>query len=371
MKLGTLKTILIVLVVLALIAAGIFFAGRLEQRSEVAPEGAGTAMYSTVRQEEEEAAAGQDPIAGYGEGVDVVTMNGHDYVFNPNLSTLLLIGVDDEEVTRVSGNRNDGLADFLVLAIFDNASKTCKLLQINRNTMAEMRMLGLRGKVIGLTTQQICYAHTYGSGMEDSCEHTVYAVSRLLYNVPIDNYLSLVMGGIDALNDAVGGVTVTIEDDFSGVDDTLVMGKTVTLMGEHAENFVRARMSMTSDPTNEARMRRQRTYINALAEKIKSDYSEDPGFALELYGAIDEYIVTDCAVDALSQYASSLADYTLSEIITPEGTIGHGEYAEFYPDEAALQQLVIDLFYLPYEEEQTQAEEDQPLTAGFGLNAAQ
>ena len=44
-------------------------------------------------------------------------------------------------------------------------------------------------------------------------------------------------------------------------------------------------------------------------------------------------------------------DLKLSEIIMPEGKNRLGEtYMEFYADDAALQQLVIDTFYRPVEE---------------------
>lgn len=49
------------------------------------------------------------------------------------------------------------------------------------------------------------------------------------------------MDGIVEMNDLLGGVTVTVEDDFSQVDSSLVMGKRVTLTGQQALTFVRSR----------------------------------------------------------------------------------------------------------------------------------
>lgn len=45
---------------------------------------------------------------------------------------------------------------------------------------------------------------------------------------------------IPVLNDAAGGVTVTLEDDFSALDASMTRVKAMTLMGEQAEIFVRS-----------------------------------------------------------------------------------------------------------------------------------
>ncbi len=376
MKKSTLKGILVAVVVVALIIGGIALANTIERRSEKAPAGAGT---STVSREPEaapeadpmdgseaapvEGSEEETPEAGAEEApsaspamidyesqtMETVNVNGKNYALNDNISTLLLIGVDEMEVEQSKGYRNPAMADFLVLAVFDNELHTCKLLQINRNTMADVPMLGAAGDYIGLTTEQITYAHSYGDGLEESGENTALAVSRFLYGVDIDNYLSMAMGGIAALNDAVGGVTVTIEDDFTGVDDTLVQGETVTLMGEHAFNFVHARFNMTDD-ANTSRMRRQSAYMTALVAKLREKLAEDDAFILELYNAVADYVVTDCDINELSQISEELSTYELSGIVTPEGETTHdGEYTEFYADEKALQQLVADLFYVPAE----------------------
>ena len=362
MKKSTLKGLLIAIVVAALIVGGVALADAIEHKSERAPDGAGTSTVSRVLEDvpggemTDNAANTQadddtesDVVDYASQALESVNIGGKEYYLNENISTLLLIGVDDMEIEQSRGYRNTAMADFLVLAVFDNEKKTCTLLQINRNTMTDVPMLGATGDYIGLTTEQITYAHSYGDGLEESCENTALAVSRLLYGMKVDNYLSLTMGGITALNDAVGGVTVTIEDDFSGVDDTLVKGETVTLMGEHAVNFVRARYSLKDD-TNVSRMRRQATYMTALVSKLREKLAEDDAFILGLYNAVADYLVTDCDINELGEISEGLSTYGLGGIVTPEGETVHGELTEFYPDEAALQQLIADLFYVPVEE---------------------
>ena len=345
MKKSTLKGILAAIAAVVLIVGGILFASQLEKKSEKAPEGAGTSTLSTVRQEEEAGAEVMD----YEAEEATVFIGDKEYEYNKNISTLLMIGVDDVELEESVGYRNGALSDFLVLAVFDNENKTCTLLQINRNTVTDVPVLGALGDYIGLTTEPICYAHTYGKGKEDSCENTALAVSRMLYNVPVDNYIALTMGAIEKLNDAVGGVTVKIEDDFTGVDDTLVKGRTVTLRGEHAMNFVRGRMYMKDDPTNAARMRRQASYMTALVSKLREKLKEDDSFVLELYDAVADYLVTDYDINGLNTLSQSMEDYELGDIVTPEGENVIEEHERFYLDDEALQEMIADLFYIPVE----------------------
>ena len=49
------------------------------------------------------------------------------------------------------------------------------------------------------------------------------------------------MDGMALLNDYVGGVQVTVKDDFSQVDSSLIQGETITLTGEQALIFVLVR----------------------------------------------------------------------------------------------------------------------------------
>lgn len=47
----------------------------------------------------------------------------------------------------------------------------------------------------------------------------------------VDFYVAMNMDGISELNDLAGGVTVTLEDDFSSIDPAMTKGTTLTLPG--------------------------------------------------------------------------------------------------------------------------------------------
>ena len=284
------------------------------------------------------------------DGRQTARYNGQWYVMRENIETVLVIGLDTADNTDPDKHEtfeNDARADFLMLLIIDRNNETIRALHINRDTMADIPVLGVGGQVIGTTNAQLALAHTYGSGRMDSCINTATAVSVYLYDTPIDHYVSLDMAAIQIVNDAVGGVTLTVLDDFSGIDDSLVKGETVTLMGEHAMRYVRSRGGM-EDSTNEHRMIRQRQYLGALHKQTKDRISSDVGFALGLLLGVSEHLVSDCTIYELSDLLQISEQYEFSEIETIAGeSIVGDRYMEFYADEDELQKQIIELFYEP------------------------
>lgn len=65
---------------------------------------------------------------------------------------------------------------------------------------------------------QLSLAHSMGPDQNMRAENTVDAVSTLLKGQKIDGYAMINMSAIQVVNDMVGGVTVTIEGDFSERD---------------------------------------------------------------------------------------------------------------------------------------------------------
>lgn len=279
------------------------------------------------------------------DGREITYYNGTAYAKKENLETVLLLGVDKFEGETPEGYLNNQQADFLLLLVMDKQHETCTPIQLNRDTMTQIQILGVTGEPAGTFTGQLALAHTYGSGEEDSCENTVLAVSNLLYGMEIDHYVSLTMDGVALLNDLVGGVTVEVLDDFSGIDDSLVQGETVTLQGQQALTYVRSRGGL-EDTSNLHRMERQRQYLAALQGQLSSKAQSDEGFTLEALLQLNEYLVSDCTVEQLSALGDNLANYQVSDILTTPGDAQEGEeFMEFTVDEAALQQLVMDVFY--------------------------
>lgn len=274
-----------------------------------------------------------------------ITRNGVEYFPRQDITVIMVLGIDESGPAVSSGSyENEGRCDAVMLLILDHAAENYRVLSLNRDTMTTMPALGIGGRQAGTYYGQLAYAHCFGDGLETSCENTRTTVSDMLYGITIDHYVSLNMDAISIINDAVGGVTVNITDDFSGVDPSMTKGE-MTLMGDQALTFVRSRRDV-GDRLNTSRMERQEEYVDGLIEAVREKNSENGTFLIDLYEQVAAYMVTDCSVNAVAGYLDRCTHYPLAEIVTPEGKNVLGdEYYEFYLDENKLDDLVLRLFY--------------------------
>ena len=276
---------------------------------------------------------------------ETVEVDGVTYRKKSRLTTILVMGVDHDTQDSYE-YRKAGQADFLRLVVLDDADKTVQQLQIDRDTITPVTMLGVLGDRYEPVTQQICLGYAFGDGRQSSCEVTVEAVENLLGGQKIDQYLSMGLDGISTLNDLAGGVTVTLEDDFSAIDPAMTKGMTLTLWGDQAEVYVRTRRSIGVG-TNEARMARQEQYIRQITSQLDAKVQQDQNFVLTAYDALEPYLYTNIPRGQLANEAWAAKDYERMDTIKPEGTyqVGDDGFMEFYPDADALQQAVLQLFY--------------------------
>lgn len=279
-----------------------------------------------------------------------VIYEGKEYVLKNNIETFLLLGLDEYEGAALpDSNQSSSQADFLMLLVLDNETKQCTAIHINRDTMTSVNKLGIGGTKIDTFTKQIALAYNYVADDNDKvrCRNTKDSVEELLCGMKVDHYFALVMDSVPAMNDLVGGVEVVVLDDFTGIDDTLVKGEKVTLMGEQALRYVRSRYGL-EDSTNSTRMKRQQQYIEALYDKTISCIESDEDFTVKLVDTMDEYVVYDSSDHKMQKLAEKLDEYEFLGITSIEGESKLGEeFMEFYPDEDSIREIVIDLFYTP------------------------
>jgi len=276
-----------------------------------------------------------------------ITYDGVDYFPRQDIDVFLLMGIDREGPVEDSGSyTNSGMADTVALLIFDQTAETVRVLSLNRDSMVQMPILGIGGRQAGTIRGQLALAHTYGNGLEQSCENVKQTVSELLHGISIDHYVALNMDAIALVNDAVGGVTVTVTDDFSAAGSDLPVGE-VTLHGQQAVEFVRLRKDV-GDQLNISRMDRQAVYMEGFLQAMQQKLETSDTLPLEVYESISPYMVTDCSATVFSSVVERYQSYALAEISAPTGENIRGEeYMEFHLDEAALDQLVLRLFYAP------------------------
>ncbi|MCM1135401.1 MAG: LCP family protein [Clostridium sp.] len=274
--------------------------------------------------------------------------NGKVYAYNEEIITFLFMGIDkNSEAEEVEEGTNGGQADALFLAVINPRDKTIKLIGINRNAMTDIDIYDENGDYVMTTEAQISVQHGFGNGVEESCEYQVEAVSELFYQLPIHGYAAINMSAIATINDAVGGVDVTVLEDLTVKDASLVKGADVHLMGDTAFWYVKYR-DTNIFASADMRLDRQKQYLNAFINTAKQAAKKDIGIVLDLYKAIDSRMVTDISLDEAAYLAPILLDYSFetSQFYLLSGeTVRGEEFEEFYVDETALYELILEIFY--------------------------
>ena len=321
------KICLALCAVAAVLALGVIASLVLESRLSAPIKNAGHRMtaYTTYREGEQ------------------VFMNGQWHV-KRNLDTLLVIGVDDfGEMQGTDSYNNSSQADFLALFVRDKDTEERAVLHLNRDAMTNIPVLGLTGQKAGSIYGQLALAFNYGRGREDSCKNVVDAVSHLLYGAEIDHYIAVTMDAVPIMNDWVGGVTVEVLDDFTGIDDTLKLGSMVKLQGDRALIYVRTRMGLT-DSTNLHRMERQRQYAAQWLQTAQP-YMQNQNALAELALEMDGYYYSDCSIEELMKSLEMMGNVSAVETFELKGEAVKGDaYMEYHVDDEAIQQLVLELF---------------------------
>lgn len=273
---------------------------------------------------------------------DTVTYHGQTYVYNSDLTNVLFLGVDKEagSVVGETVGRN-GQADCILLLIMNRVTRETKLLQISRDSMTDIDIYGITGSYLTTERHQLALQYAFGESDARSCWLMKQAVSKLLYSVPIRSTMALSVDGIGKITEAMGGVTLTVPEDYTSVDPSFVQGVTLNLQGELAEKYVRYR-DVTVTGSNNDRIERQNQFLQALFRQLQT---VDTDTFQQILDTADPYLTTDLSVEELQ----NLREYTMSEEIAevPGAAAPGPEHEEFTVDEQQLYELILELFYVP------------------------
>ena len=266
--------------------------------------------------------------------------------------TFLIMGIDKEgTVSAGSSGVDGGQADGQFLLVLNPDTKKMQVIAINRNTMTDVDVYDEDGNFVGTYNLQICLAHGYGDGMQQSCERAEKSVSNLFYDLPINGYISLNMGGVANLVDAVGGVTVPR---IKYENEKLVYGDDQTLSGAQAYSYIRSRGEDYDSASY--RLEKQKEFLKAFITSVKAKVVKDPTVAISLLNVAGKYIVTDVDTNEITYLAGQIGSYSFDPTIyalkgktTPaeDGTTGH---EEFVYDEDELYDLMMNIFYKEVEQ---------------------
>ncbi len=322
--------ILLILLLLVVIAVATFFVMRHLGHQQFKPTASADAPYQ-----------------------ETIEYNGHTYRYNDDVIALAFMGIDQRKLETADQTDFVGASDADLVAAVDTKTGQTKVIAIPRDTMVDIDIFTESGILLRTQQAQLCLAYAYGDGGVKSCESTVAAMSRVLYNIPISRYYALDLDGIKPLNDAIGGVTVVSLYDFTNLG--IKKGDTVTLHGDMAEWYVRIRdMDEVSASLN--RTERQVQYVKAYANQVLPAVIKDFSIVSNLYSVASDYSATNLTLSNTTYLASLLLSKGIRnfDTYTIQGEMkGSVEdpfvpgiiHAEFYPDDDSVMQIVLDTFY--------------------------
>ena len=262
------------------------------------------------------------------------------------ITNYLIIGVDRENVSQTTGYQNGGQADFLLVLSIDRISRSITPVMLDRDAMVEMQTYGVFGHPAGTRVMQLCLAQAYSGINIPGSVNTVETVEKLLHGIDIHHYVVMDMTAIPLVNDAIGGVEVTLYDDFTSFDPAMTKGVTLRLMGRQAEFFVRGRMTV-ADGSNASRMARQQQYLSGLLTQFRRAVKGDQVKLNQVLDAVEGHMTSDATENILLHDVNAYDDYEWNamRILSGEHTVDAYGFAEFWVDEAALKRLVADIWF--------------------------
>ena len=284
---------------------------------------------------------------------EVIEYKGETYKYNKNIVSIAFIGVDKRELGLVDGAVGTaGQADADILLTIDTATGRARAIAIPRDTMVDVDIYSVNNIFLRTENMQLCLSYAYGNGTNTSAANTTTSVSRILYNVPIHKYFALDLDGIRPINDSIGGVTVTSLYDFEKLG--IHKGDEILLKGDLTEQYVRTR-DMDTVEASLNRTARQTQYIRAFTSQLAPKVITDFSIVTRLYNTASEYSTTNISLSNATYLGTLLLQKGITdfETVTLEGEMKASKskensgivYAEFYPDEDKLMELVLDTFY--------------------------
>ena len=279
-----------------------------------------------------------------------ILVEGEVYEYNKDIMTFLCMGVDSRSgIAEEKTPGKAGQADALVLVAVNPRIEEIHVIAINRDTMTDIEIYDTAGMYLEKQKAQITLQYAYGDGRQKSCQLMERAVSELFYGIPIHGYGALDMQSIAALNDAVGGVEVTVLEDMTKFKWDWTEGAKVLLKGEEALLYIRERDENSQElGTNIKRVERQKQYLTHYIAALKNKMQQEVTFPVTLLGNLNKHLVTSLSLNEITFLADTLLgyDFTMDNIISSPGESKMGEkHEEFYLDDIALKKIVIDVFY--------------------------
>ncbi|MDR0963087.1 MAG: LCP family protein [Clostridium sp.] len=309
-------------------------------------------LFDNISQTQALMVQGQEPVVQGQEDVPVIeegwiVQNNVAYEYRENLLNFLFIicadGVADE-------SNYPSPVQSLVLLTLDPNTKQISALAVDRNAMAHFEVYDPIRETQVEMFGQLASAYAYGSDPQESARYMKFAMSRYLYDLPIHGYVAIDLAAIAQLNDQVGGVTLSVlENDLPAKMPD--QGKMVTLQGTQAYEYV-TYLNPDAASGSKDRLMRQKQFINAFFLQGKEAFAQDATLPIKILDVLLDDVHTDILANEIAYLAQMTSTYEFREDAYSFvlGYADHSkEYKEFYTNDLALQNMMVELFYQPVE----------------------
>lgn len=261
-------------------------------------------------------------------------------VKDEDVVSVLFLGIDTSEQR---GESMGYQSDMMMLAAINTKTYHTTLISIPRDSLAVIDRLDSKGNVKSQTRTKINAAFSNGGGRHKySYMNARNAVNRLL-GTDVQYYVGIDMDGIVAITDAVGGVPMTLDADFTSADYRMEKGKTMTLTGRQAELYVRHRKLKGMSGSDIERTGRQLRFVKSFANVVKSRGAST--YVIDLYNQVQKYVDTNLDLEEMAAFASLLmkVDLDAMETVTLPGK-GDGD-GNWELDMEQVKQIIAEAYY--------------------------
>ena len=236
----------------------------------------------------------------------------NDVISNKKPLAVLLMGTD----TGALGRTYKGRTDSIMVAVLNPKTKKTTLVSFERDIQVNLPDYPEH------SPSKLNAAYAYGNAGE------LAKVLKKYFNIPINAYVLVNMGGLKTIVDKVGGVDIAPVLSFSYEGYTFTKGQTTHMDGAKALAY--SRMRYDNPEGDYGRQKRQRQVLQALVKKAESAKTL---LNTSFISSLSKQVQTDLTFSDLTSMASSYLPATKN--VVTDYTHGTG----FMQDGVSYQQV--------------------------------
>ncbi|APB34260.1 cell envelope-related transcriptional attenuator [Gloeomargarita lithophora Alchichica-D10] len=247
-----------------------------------------------------------------------------------------VLALDPEAGYQKRVNDFEGLTDTMILARFDPTTDTVTAISLPRDTQ--------------VLINSDPYSKLNEANSKGGPALAAETVSTLMGGVAIDRYVRVNPMGVEALVDALGGITINVPKDLKYQDDSQhlyinIKAGPQKLTGKQALHFLLFRQDGLGDI---GRIQRQQIFMRAFQEQALTPQTITR--LPQIFGVVKEYVDTNLTGEelfALANFAQSASREKFQMILLPGQFGGAGRLSSYWiPEPTRIQTVAVQHFGL-------------------------